>query len=150
MGRVDLSITIARPVEDVFAVLTDPTQSRRWSANAIEGEVITHGPPGGGSRRRAVAKGPFGGTMENVMEVTELEPNRKVALKLISAPWGGTGRTWYTFAPVEGGTRVDWTWEMEPGGLWKPLGSRPFMAMFGRRLQRDLDNLKVMMESGQL
>jgi hypothetical protein len=45
--------------------------------------------------------------MENVMEVTELEPNRKVALDLIRAPWGGTGRTWNTFTPVEGGTRVD-------------------------------------------
>jgi uncharacterized protein YndB with AHSA1/START domain len=150
MGRADVSITIARPVEDVFAVLTDPTQSPRWSANAIEAELITSGPPGVGSRRRAVAKGPFGGTMENVMEVTELEPNRKVALKLISAPWGGTGRTWYTFTPVEGGTRVDWTWEIEPAGLWKPFGSRPFMALFGRRFQRDLDNLKMMMESGQL
>jgi carbon monoxide dehydrogenase subunit G len=88
--------------------------------------------------------------MENVMEVTELEPNRKVALKLVRAPWGGTGRTWYTFTPVDGGTRVDWTWEMEPAGLWKPLGSRPLMGLFGRRFQRDLDNLKVMMESGQL
>jgi uncharacterized protein YndB with AHSA1/START domain len=106
VGRADVSVTIARPVEDVFAVLTDPTQSPRWSANAIEAELITPGPPGIGSRRRAVAKGPFGGTMENVMEVTELDPNRKVALKLISAPWGGTGRTWYTFTPVEGGTRA--------------------------------------------
>ena len=76
------------------------------------------------------------------MEVTDLETNRKVALKLISAPWGGIGRTWYTFTPVEGGTRVDWTWEMAPAWLWKPLGSPPFMALFGRRFQRDLDNLK--------
>jgi uncharacterized protein YndB with AHSA1/START domain len=150
MGRTHVSITIARPVADVFAVLTDPTQSPRWSSNAIEAELITPGPPGVGSRRRAVAKGPFGGTMENVMEVIELEQDRRVALKLISAPWGGTGRTWYTFTPVEGGTRVDWTWEMEPAGLWKPLGSRPGMALFGARFQRDLDNLKVMTESGQL
>jgi uncharacterized protein YndB with AHSA1/START domain len=150
MGRTDLSVTIARPVEDVFAVLTDPTQSPKWSASAIDAQLITPGAPGIGSRRRAVAKGLFGGTMENVMEVTELEPNRKVALKLISAPWGGSGRTWYTFTPVEGSTRVDWTWEIEPAGLWKPLGSRPFITLFGRRLQRDLDNLKVMMESGQL
>lgn len=150
MGNTHVSITIARPVADVFAVLTDPTQSPRWSSNAIEAELITPGPPGVGSRRRAVAKGPFGGTMENVMEVIELEQDRRVALKLISAPWGGTGRTWYTFTPVEGGTRVDWTWEMEPAGLWKPLGSRPGMALFGARFQRDLDNLKVMMESGQL
>jgi hypothetical protein len=82
--------------------------------------------------------------------VTELEPDRKVALKLISATWGGTGRTLYTFTSVEGGTRVDWTWEMEPAGLWKALFSRPGMALFGRRFQADLDNLKRMMESGRL
>lgn len=150
MGRTDLSVTIARPVEDVFAVLTDPTQSAKWSSSAIKAELITPGPPGIGSRRRAVAKGPFGGTMENIMEVTEIEPNRKVALKLIRAPWGGTGRTWYTFTPVDAGTHVDWHWEIEPAGLWRPFGTRPFMALFGRRLQRDLDNLKVMMESGRL
>lgn len=149
MARADLSVTIDRPVEDVFAVLTDPTQSSKWSANAIEAELITPGPPGVGSRRRAVAKGPFGGTMENVMEVTELDPHRKVALELISAPWGGTGRTWYTFTPAEGGTRVDWTWEMEPAGIWK-LIVPAFMPIFRRTFQRDLNNLKHMMESGQL
>lgn len=149
MAEADVSVTIARPAEDVFAVLTDPTQSPRWSANAIEAEIITPGPPGVGSRRRAVTRGPFGGTMENVMEVTELQPDRKVALKLVSAPWGGTGRTWYTFTPVDGGTRVDWTWEMEPAGAWK-LIIRPLMAIFGRVFQRDLDHLKRMMESHQL
>lgn len=149
MARAVCGVTIKRPVEDVFAVLTDPTLSSRWSANAIKSELITPGPPGVGSRRRALAKGPFGGTMENVMEVTELEPNRKVALELVSAPWGGTGRTWYTFTPADGGTRVDWTWEMEPAGVWK-LIVPAFVPMFRRLFQRDLDNLKRMMESGQL
>jgi uncharacterized protein YndB with AHSA1/START domain len=97
MGRADVSATIARPIEDVFAVLTDPTQSAKWAASAIEAELITPGPPQVGSRRRAVVKGPFGRTMESVMEVTEIEPDRRVALTLISATWGGTGRTWYTF-----------------------------------------------------
>jgi uncharacterized protein YndB with AHSA1/START domain len=149
VARADCSVTIARPVEDVFAVLTNPTLSPRWSKNSIKGELITDGPPGVGSRRRAVVKGLFGRPMESVMEVTELEPNRAVALKLISASWGGTGKTRYTFTPVDGGTRVDWTWEMEPGGLMKPF-SRQFMAYFEKAFQRDLDNLKVVMESGAL
>lgn len=149
MASAVCGVTIMRSVEDVFAVLTDPTLSSRWSTNAIKSELITPGPPGVGSRRRAVTKGPFLGTMENVMEVTELEPNRKVALKLISAPWGGTGRTWYTFTPADGGTRVAWTWEMEAAGVWK-LIVPSFMPMFRRLFQRDLDNLKRMMEAGQL
>ena len=83
------------------------------------------------------------------MEVTELERNRAVGLKLISASWGGTGRTRYTFTPAGDGTRVDWRWEMEPGGWLAPLAG-PFMLFFGRAFQKDLDNLKAMMESGRL
>lgn len=149
MASADVSVTIARPVEDVFAVLTDPTLAPRWAANAIKGELLTPGPPGVGSRRRAVVKGLFGRTMESVMEVTELEPNRMLALRLISASWGGSGRTKYTLTPVAGGTRVDWRWEMEPGGVIKPFG-RPLMAIFQRGFQRDVDNLKAMMESNAL
>jgi len=133
----------------VFTVLTDPTLAPRWAANAIKGELLTPGPPGVGSRRRAVVKGLFGRTMESVMEVTELEPGRLLALQLVSASWGGTGRTKYTLTPVAGGTRVDWRWEMEPGGVLKPFG-RPLMAVFQRAFQRDVDNLKAMMESNAL
>ncbi|HET9754956.1 MAG TPA: SRPBCC family protein [Candidatus Limnocylindrales bacterium] len=149
MANADVSVTIERPVEDVFAVLTDPTLAPRWAANAIKGELLTPGPPGVGSRRRAVVKGVFGRTLESVMEVTELDPNRTLALRLVSASWGGTGRTKYTLTPVAGGTRVDWRWEMEPGGVLKPFG-RPFMAVFQRLFQRDINNLKAMMESNAL
>ena len=149
MAIADVSVTIRRRVQDVFAVLTDPTLAPRWAPSSIKGELLTPGPPGVGTRRRAVVKGLFGRTMESVMEVTELEPNRALALRLVSASWGGTGRTRYVLTPVAGGTRVDWRWEMEPGGVLKPL-ARPFMAVFQRTFQRDVNNLKAMMESGAL
>ena len=78
MASTDVGVTIARPVEDVFAVLTDPTRSPKWARGALEGELLTDGPPRIGTQRRVVVKGMFGGTMESVMEVTELEPNRAV------------------------------------------------------------------------
>src|SRR5918999_1782281 len=118
MGRFTTSVTIRRPIEEVFAVLTDPTRSPEWSKHSIRGELITDGPPRVGSRRRTVVKG-FGGigTMESVFEVTEIDPLRAVALRQVSASWGGSGATRYTFTPVDGGTRVDWTWELNPTGL---------------------------------
>ena len=149
MANADVSVTIQRPVEDVFAVLTDPTLAPRWAHSSIKGELLTPGPPGVGTRRRAVVKGLFGRTMESVMEVTELEPNKALGLRLVSASWGGSGRTRYVLTPVVGGTRLDWRWEMEPGGVLKPF-ARPFMAIFQRAFQRDVDNLKAMMESGAL
>lgn len=110
MGKFVCSVTIERPVEEVFAVLTDPTRSPEWSKHSVRGELLTDGPPRVGSRRRTVVKG-FGGigTMESVFEVTEIDPLRAVGLKQVSGTWGGTGATRYTFTPVHGGTCVEWT-----------------------------------------
>lgn len=149
MASAIMRVVITRPVEDVFRVLTDPTLAPRWAANSIEGELLTDGPVGVGSRRRAVVKGMFGRPMESVMEVTEFEPNRALGLRLISASWGGSGRTRYTLTPEGEGTRIEWLWEMEPGGLLRPFDG-PFMVLFGRLFQRDLENLKAMMESHAL
>jgi uncharacterized protein YndB with AHSA1/START domain len=150
MGRFECSVTIQRPVEEVFAVLTDPTRSPEWSKHSIRGELLTEGPPRVGSRRRTVVKG-FGGrgTMESVFEVTEIDPLRAVALRQVSASWGGSGSTRYTFTPVDGGTRVDWTWELNPTGAMRLLAG-PMMALTRRMFQSDLENLKKLMESGRI
>ena len=151
MGRFDCSVTIQRPIEEVFAVLTDPTRSPEWSKHSLRGELLTEGPPRVGSRRRTVVKGFAGiGTMESVFEVTEIVPLRAVALRQVSASWGGSGATRYTFTPVDGGTRVDWTWELNAGGPMRLLFGRPAMAMMARLFQADLENLKALMEAGQI
>ena len=149
MGSFACSVTINRPIEEVFAVLTDPTRSPEWSSHAIRGELLTEGPPRVGSRRRTVVKGFGRGTMESVFEVTEIDPLRAVALRQVSASWGGSGATRYTFTPVDGGTRVDWTWEMNLDGA-KRLLERPMLAVTRRGFQSDLENLKRLMESGEL
>ena len=149
LAGIDCSVVIQRPVEDVFRVLTDPTQAPKWSKQSIEGELLTEGPPRVGSRRRAVVKGFAGRTMESVFEVTELEPPRAVALRQVSASWGGDGRTRYTFTPVDGGTRVDWHWDLQPGGVFRVLRG-PMMAVMRPMFQGDLENLKRMMEAGEL
>ena len=46
MASADVSVTISRPVKDVFAVLTDPTLSPKWAANAISGELLPMVRPG--------------------------------------------------------------------------------------------------------
>ena len=150
MGRFVCSVTIQRPIEEVFAVLTDPTRSPEWSKHSIRGELLTEGPPRVGSRRRTVVKGFAGiGTMESVFEVTEIDPLRAVALKQVSASWGGNGATRYTFTPVDGGTRVDWTWELIPSGPMRLLMG-PTLVLTRRMFQSDLENLKALMESGRI
>jgi len=107
---VSLSVTILRPVGDVFEVLTDVGNAATWSS-ALEEQLITPGPLRVGSRRRAVVPTIAGRTMENEMELTEFVPDRRLAMRGVAAshfrcgsspssspptaePYSGGRRTW--------------------------------------------------------
>ena len=117
MTVVSLSVTILRPVGDVFAVLTDLGNAARWSS-ALEEQLITPGPLRVGSRRRAVVPGVAGRTMENEMELTELVPNRRLAMRGV-AGFPFPVRIVAELEPADGGTLLRWTTYLEPGGIGK-------------------------------
>ena len=147
MAAVTMSITIGRPVEDVFGVLTRVELASQWSS-AISEELLTPGPMRVGSRRRAVVPGLAGRTSENVMELTELEPSRRLAMRAVSGlpfPF----RIAIELAPRGAATDLQWTAFLEPTGLLQPAG--PLLAAVYRRLfAKDLRRLKAMMEAGTL
>jgi uncharacterized protein YndB with AHSA1/START domain len=139
------TITILRPLDDVWAVLTDPEKSPIWSAPTIEEHWLTPPPHGLGSRRRAVNRG-FGRTQTNDAEVTAYEPKRSWTMTSVSGP-----RFVMTaeFEPVEGGTRVDFGFSLRLSAglrLFEPIFMRVFMGQFRKGLAR----LKELMESGRL
>lgn len=144
--EAEVSITIKRSVEDVFAVLSDVEATPKWSSNALEEKMTSAGPVGVGSTRRAVVRS-FGLTAENEAEVTEFEPNRRIALQGLSGEF--PFRVSMDFERLTGATRVDWTWELAPRGFRKlagPLLSR----LFTRQFRKDLNTLRDMMEAGAL
>jgi uncharacterized membrane protein len=141
------SVTIARPVEDVFAVLSDVENASAWSENTFDEHLITPGPIGVGTRRRAKVKGPFGRPVENEAEMVVFEPNRRMVIRL-EIP-RVTARIVIDYLPVEEGTRIDWASEFELPVVLRPLGGA-FGRYYQRTMQRDLENLKELMESGRL
>lgn len=142
-----MTVTIARPVEDVFAVLSDVEKVARWSSNTIEETLLTPGPLRKGSRRRAVIRGFAGRTMENEAEMIEFEPNRRMVVKVLNAPV--PAQIVIEFTPVDGGTRLDWTGIVSPRGVLAPTAG--LIARFYRMaFEKDLRNLKAMMDSGKL
>ena len=147
MPTVRLTVTIARPVADVYRVLTTPELTPRWSSNAIEEHMTTSGPVRVGSRRRATVRRFGGGTTENEIEVTSIDPERSIAVRSIEAPVPFTSS--WTFTPIDGGTRVDWRWDFDLHG-WM----RPFVSLLGpvltRTFRRDLDRLRAMMDAGEI
>jgi uncharacterized protein YndB with AHSA1/START domain len=144
---VSLSVTILRPVGDVFAVLTDVGNAARWSS-ALEEQLITPGPLRVGSRRRAVVPAFLGRTMENEMELTELVPDRRLAMRGV-AGFPFPVRVVVELEPADGGALLRWTTYLEPRGPTKLLGP-VFAAAFRRSFAKDLARLKSMMESGAL
>ncbi|HET9083293.1 MAG TPA: SRPBCC family protein [Candidatus Limnocylindrales bacterium] len=147
MATVELSVTIERPLVDVYRVLTTPELTPRWSSSAVEEHMTTAGPIRVGSRRRATVRRLGCGTTENEIEVTELEPERRIAVRSLTAPV--PFRSEWTFAAVDAGTRVDWRWDFEMTGWLRPFDGL-IGPVFGRTFRRDLDRLKSMMESGEL
>ena len=147
MARVDLHVTIGRPVADVFRVLSTPELTPRWSANAIEEHATTPGPARVGSRRRATVRAIGRGTTENEIEITEFEPERRIAVRSVESVVPFTSA--WTFTPVDGGTRVDWRWDFTLGGRLRPF-DWIVAAVFARAFRPDLERLRSMMESGEL
>ena len=146
MAQVEISTTIKRPVEDVWAVISNVENNPKWSSAALEAKQTSPGPIGVGTTARFVGKF-LGRRIESASEVTEFEPNRKYSWQSKSGPFPLKAST--TFEQIEGGTRVNTTAEGEPGGFFK-LAEPLIVSMGKRQFQSDLDNLRDLMEANAL
>ena len=143
MASVTNTITIRRPIEDVFAVLTDVERTGTWFPGNVE-ELWTSPPPHGvGSTRRAVVT-MFGRRTENDAVTTEYDPPHRAAMRGTSpnAPFEVT----LVFAADGEATRVEVTSEFHLRG-WTRVFGPPVAAAYGLAWARGLRTLKRMMES---
>jgi uncharacterized protein YndB with AHSA1/START domain len=44
MAKFDISVTIKRPVEDVFAVISNPENAPKWQSGTLEAKQTSPGP----------------------------------------------------------------------------------------------------------
>jgi uncharacterized protein YndB with AHSA1/START domain len=146
MSRVTNSMIIGRPVQDVFAVLTDVEQTGKWFPGNVEEHWTSPPPHGVGSTRHAVVT-MFRRRTENDAVTTEYDPPHRAAMRgtTPNAPFDAI----LTFAPDGDGTRVEVVTDLHLGG-WTRLFGPVVAAMYGRLWARGLKNLKRMMESGEL
>ncbi len=146
MLKIEISTVINRPVEDVFAVASNPEGYLKWSPGLVEVKKTSEGPVGVGTTWRLVRQA-LGQRLEGDLELTEYEPNRKFTLDSKSRPFPGEAR--WTFDAVEGGTRVSVVLQAEPGGFFKL--AEPLLRSFTKRtMETELANLKELMEAHAL
>jgi len=148
VGVAKASVVIERSTADVFDILSHVENVPKWNRNAIEVTLLTPGPMRVGSRRRVVARRFGGGTQTNEAEMVEIVPNERMVVKSVSGPF--EWRALIEFRDEPEGMRLDWTWTFErPGGLYG-LVSPILPSLMRREFQRDLEDLKRLMEAGLL
>lgn len=141
-ARFEGSFVIERPVEAVFAYLTDLQNDAAWRNEWVDASRLTDGPLGVGCRFRLVGS-ILGRRFDVDYETTEYEPNVRSAWKGTSGPMPLNFER--AFEPVEGGTRVRVVYEASVPWLLRPF--TPLLGRAGRRaLDGDLPALKAILE----
>jgi hypothetical protein len=136
--------TIAADPDRVFGYAIDPSKDPVWIGGIREAELRGDPPLKKGSSVRRVASF-MGRRIEYELEVAELEPGARLAMRSIRSPFPMA--VTYSFDPASNGTVMRIRVEGEPGGIYRLAG--PFLpGMVRRSVSGDLRRLKGILESG--
>ena len=136
-------IIIKRPVEEVFAYVSDAEKGPQWQKALVETRRITDGPLGIGTQYAGVRQF-MGRKVESVMQYTTYELNKKVVFTSDSGsmPFVQT----FLFEPAAGGTRLTARLELQTSGL---MGlAKPMIASgIKREVDENFGILKDLLEN---
>ena len=143
MIRIEHSIVIDRPLDDVFAYLAAPWNMSEWQEAVLDATAIGDDPIGADTRVR-VRRRFMGQIITLVLETTEFKPNERFSFASESGPIALSGTV--AVSPHGQGTSVLFTVSGEASGLFMLAG--PFIEQIVR--QETVDNaasLKKILES---
>jgi uncharacterized protein YndB with AHSA1/START domain len=136
-------IVIKRPVEVVFATVTDIPGWRRWQPGLLESRQTTPEPVGVGAKAVTV-RANFGQRFQIRVDVTEFVPNHLVAFRSVSGPI--TVKIRMTLTPVAGGARLHQQTEGQPHGFFRV--AQPVLAYpLKKEMPDGLARLKGLLEN---
>jgi carbon monoxide dehydrogenase subunit G len=144
MIKVEKSSIIRRPIEEVFAYVSDLRHSVEWQSGVVEVRKTTEGPLGVGTQFVFVRKF-MGRKMEGSSEFVEYEPNTKVTFRPISGP--ASGESSYLFESTPEGTRVTAKVEMQFGGFFGGLAESLIAASLRPEVEAGAGELKDLLEN---
>jgi uncharacterized protein YndB with AHSA1/START domain len=136
-------VTIDRPVDEVFAFLTDASNHRRWDSTSIEMVPLQPGPWHQGMEFREVRRvGPR--PTEVRSRIAAIESGRSMDLESMTGP---PFRGHWRLSGEGGQTRLRWTGELETSGLARLL-SPLIQRQFRQTTAANFARLKDILESG--
>jgi uncharacterized membrane protein len=143
MIHMEGEVAVHRPVETVFDFVADARNEPRYNPHIRLAEKTSGGPIGVGSRFRNETAS-MGRITEWVIEITSYRRPWHLATSLHSSAMDIDGTM--TFEAVPGGTRMRWSWDLKPRGIFQLFA--PLIRRSGQRLEDDnWQNLKDYLES---
>lgn len=148
MVKIEQSIIINRPIEEVFPFVIDINNFPKWWPWLMEPTKTSSPPYGVGTTEYEImGRFYFFIKVKNVSIVSEFQQNKKISRNIKSPhfpPWSTT----YDFESIEGGTKLTYIIQWEPDGLLKLL-TPFFITLFTIMEQKiPLSRLKKYLESG--
>jgi uncharacterized membrane protein len=144
MARGEASIHVARPAEEVFAVVGDAANNPRWRRNVVRTEWLDDGPMRVGRRGRQTAR-LLGREWTVEAEVVEWDPPRAATWLTVQGPVAV--RSWVRVEPDGEGSLVSGGAD---GGFTGPFGAiltRLAAPRMVRQANADLRALRDHLES---
>lgn len=143
MARMEKSVDINRPVEEVFAYATDIKNWPKWHETIMEAEQTSAGELGVDTTFKGKAS-MEGRTAEFTGKMVEYDPNKRSRKVMDFGNF--TNEDELTFEPIDGGTRFTLAYDVKVHGFAKLLSSRLNSAM-RKELEQAMNSLKTILET---
>ncbi len=145
MPSAERTITIAAPIEDVFAFFTNAENDIKWREELVE--ATPEGPMGLNTIIRQQVSAPVIGQVAADTQITAWDPPNGYAFKVIAGPVRPEGTI--SFAPIgdngDGGTAVTFKLAVDIRGPQKFVFSNPTQASMNATVAA-LDKVKAILE----
>ncbi|HXW00435.1 MAG TPA: SRPBCC family protein [Anaerolineae bacterium] len=144
--KIQHSVIINRPLEQVFAFVTNLENEMRWQPEIVSIQFTSDGPMGVGTTFQEVRR-TFGRRYDWHFEVTEFELNKIFCIRTLSGTIHYQGCR--LFEPISGGTKVTESGELQTPGLLKFFD--PLLARLSQKpLAEAYNNLKFILEAQEI
>jgi carbon monoxide dehydrogenase subunit G len=144
MINLDLGVLIDKPVKDVFAFITNPSNMPKWNSAVVSLEQVTPGNVGVGTKFKSVGE-MLGRRIEGEMHVIAFEPDSKYGFQMNAGPV--QVNVTLTFKTVGTGTKLSLNAQGNPGGLFK-LAEGVLQGRVKTMMEENLARLKSVLEKG--
>jgi uncharacterized membrane protein len=144
MAKIEASITVERPTDEVWRFITDFPNGPKWDPGLIECKVTSEGPLGVGTTLQS--RRTTRGANLIVWRVTEYEPGRRITAEATAPQMMRGSRNTMTVENTEGKTKLNLAWDMKLNGIYSLLN--PLLARSTKKMcETQLGNAKRILES---